>query len=81
MRLTNAELLTLRAVENRKLVQKAYDSGHTQSCDEEKIDSENRLPGDFYCMRTGSRPRWAARSHCAEAYAGNEDITGRKSAR
>jgi hypothetical protein len=48
MRLTNAELLTLRAVENRKLVQKAYDSGHTQSCDEEKIDSENRLLGDFY---------------------------------
>jgi hypothetical protein len=48
MRLTNAELLTLRAVENRKLVQKAYDSGHMQSCDEEKIDSENRVPGDFY---------------------------------
>jgi hypothetical protein len=48
MRLINAELLTLRAVENRKLVQKAYDSGHMQSCDEEKIDSESLLPGDFY---------------------------------
>jgi hypothetical protein len=44
MRLTNAELLTLRAVENRKLVQKAYDSGRMQSYDEEKIG----VPGDFY---------------------------------
>ena len=48
MRLTNAEFLTLRAVENRKLVQKAYDSGRMQSYDEEKIAPENRLPGDFY---------------------------------
>ena len=48
MRLTNAELLTLMAVENRKLVQKAYDSGCMQSCDEEKIAPENRVPGDFY---------------------------------
>jgi hypothetical protein len=48
MRLTNAELLTLRAVENRKLVQKAYDSGRMQSYDEEKIAPENQAPGDFY---------------------------------
>jgi hypothetical protein len=48
MRLTNAELLTLRAVENRKLVQKAYDSGRMQSYDEEKIAPENHVPGDFY---------------------------------
>jgi len=72
MRLTNAELLTLRAVENRKLVQKAYDSGHTQSCDEEKIDSENRLLGDFYWHEDGSRLAGGGVSHCAEAYAGNE---------
>jgi len=53
-----------------------------QSCDEAKIDSENRVPGDFYWHEDWQPPSlWRRVLICAEAYAGNEDITGRKSAR